>query len=160
MHTGIRNRRIVVLLSTAVLALASLSCNVKGFDDSPYLTPWVIADTPAGTQQADVTITYNMIEVDGSPADITLEYSSDGGSTWNPGTAKGGDGTTGISGVRYPGLARTIVWDTVADKVGGTQSCRVRISPSKFGGATTGTPGVTDDFSVNNPGIPVISWIA
>ncbi|MHC4663541.1 MAG: right-handed parallel beta-helix repeat-containing protein [Planctomycetota bacterium] len=149
--------RLLILL-IVIPAFAILSCNIKGFEDSPYPTPWVIADTPAGTQQADATITYRMIEIDGIPADIALEYSNDGGATWLPATAKGGDGTTGIAGVRFPGLTRTIVWDTAADKVGGTQTCRVRITPSKSG--VSGTPGVTDDFLVSNPGIPVISWIA
>ncbi|MHC4662983.1 MAG: hypothetical protein ACYS8W_14980, partial [Planctomycetota bacterium] len=81
MPTGICSRSLFIFLCVTAPAFASLSCSIDGFDDSPYPTPWVITDTPAGTQQADVTLTYSMIEVDGSPADITLEYSNDGGST-------------------------------------------------------------------------------
>ncbi|MHC4662286.1 MAG: hypothetical protein ACYS8W_11410 [Planctomycetota bacterium] len=141
-------------------ALAILSCNIKGFEDRPYLTPMVITDTPAGMQAEDVTLTYRLIEFDGSFADISLEYSIDSGQTWNPGTAMGGDGTSGLEGGVFPGKVYTIIWDSFADGVSGSSSCRVRLTPVKMGGGAAGTAGETGDFQIQNPDFPVISWVS
>jgi len=141
-------------------ALSALSCQVKGFKDSPYPTPRVIVTTPGGTQQSDVTLTYQLIEVDGSTSDISLEYSTDGGSTWQAAAAKGGDGTSNVKGFMFPGITRTIVWDSFADGLTGAQTCRIRITATKSGTGIKGTPGETNDFQLQNPDFPVISWVS
>ncbi|TET35702.1 MAG: PKD domain-containing protein [Planctomycetota bacterium] len=143
-----------------IFSVLGPSCNIKGFKDKPYPTPRVIVTTPAGVQQEDITLTYRLIEVDGTGSDISLEFSTNGGSTWNPGTAKGGDGTSNVKGYRFPGVQRTIVWDSLQDGITGTQTCRIKLIATKAGSGAVGTPGVTKDFEVQNPDFPVISWIA
>ncbi|TET31583.1 MAG: hypothetical protein E3J72_21970 [Planctomycetota bacterium] len=150
-------------LFTALLiipAFAILSCNIKGFEDSPYPTPRVVVDTPAGTQQEDVTLTYRLIEVDGSSSDISLQYSTDGGATWNSATAKNGDGTANLQGGWLPGIQHTIVWDSSADGVTGSQTARIKITGTKRSNGTEGTPGTTNDFLLQNPDIIFISWVS
>ncbi|TET37342.1 MAG: hypothetical protein E3J72_06235 [Planctomycetota bacterium] len=149
------------LLSIFIIALSlpAVSCKPRGLKIKPYPTPRVIASTPSGIQQGDVTLSYTLIEVDGSGSDIALEYSTDGGSTWQAATAKGGSGTTDVKGIIYPGVGRTIVWDSVADVVG-YETCRVRIIARKSLSGKTGTPDETGEFEVRNPQVPVISWVS
>ncbi|TET31582.1 MAG: hypothetical protein E3J72_21965 [Planctomycetota bacterium] len=153
------SRSHVVVACVFIFSVLGPSCSIKGFKDKPYLTPRVIVTTPAGVQQEDITLTYRLIEVDGTGSDISLEFSTDGGQTWSPGTAKGGDGTMGIAGGPYPGFAHTIMWDSFADGISGVQTARVKIIAVKTIGIE-GTPGTTDDFQIQNPDFPVISWIA
>jgi len=119
----------------------------------------VIVSTPSGTQQGDVILTYRLVQVDGSGSDISLQYSIDSGSIWLPATAKGGNGTSGVKGIRYPGLRKTIIWDTIADGVQ-IETCRVRITASRSGAGKQGPPDETEDFTVQNPQWPVISWVS
>jgi hypothetical protein len=142
-----------------LVVMSNTSCNIRGFEDSPYPTPRVTVDTPSGALQLDVPISYRIVEVDGSKADISLHYSLDGGQNYSPATVKGGDGVTALSGGFFPGAAHTIIWDSFADGVTGTQTCKVKITGAKSGTVTEGTPGVTGDFEVQNPDYPVISWI-
>ncbi len=149
------------LLSIFIIAMSlpAVSCKPRGLKIKPYPTPHVIASTPAGTQQGDVALSYTLIEVDGSGSDVSLQYSTDGGSSWLSATAKGGSGTTDVKGVIYPGVGRTIVWDSVADVVG-YETCRVRIVARKSLSGKTGTPDETGQFEVRNPQVPVISWVS
>ncbi|MHC4663115.1 MAG: LVIVD repeat-containing protein [Planctomycetota bacterium] len=152
------SRLLIALL--VIPAFAILACNIKGFEDSPYQTPKVVVDTPSGTQQGDVTLTYRLIEVDGFPSDISLQYSTDSGSTWHTATAKGGDGTTGLVGSPVMGTSHMIVWDSMSDGVVGGQSCRTKITPVKHSGTVTGMSGETGEFTVSNPASFNLVWIA
>ncbi|TET32913.1 MAG: hypothetical protein E3J72_18465 [Planctomycetota bacterium] len=154
------NRPHVVAACVFLFSIIGLSCNIKGFKEKPYPTPRVIVTTPSGVQQEDITLTYRLIEVDGTGSDISLEFSTDGGSTWSPGTAKGGDGTTNVKGMIYPGITRTIVWDSFGDGLSGTQTCKIKITAKKTVSGAIGAPGETRNFDIQNPDFPVISWIA
>ncbi|TET38733.1 MAG: hypothetical protein E3J72_02475 [Planctomycetota bacterium] len=149
----------LVVLPVCIAVFAG-ACKIRGFKDKPYPTPRVIVETPTGTLANDITLSYRMIEVDGTGSDITLQFSTDGGATWQPATAKGGSGTTGLRGYIFPGTSHKIVWDSFADGVTGTQTCRVRITGTKSGIGIVGTPDETNDFEVQNPDYPAISWVA
>jgi hypothetical protein len=159
MQSASLSRSHVVVACVFIFSVLGPSCNIKGFKEKPYPTPWVIVTTPDGVQQEDITLTYQLIEVDGTGSDISLEFSTDGGQTWNPATAKGGDGTTNVKGFYFPGMTRTIVWDSFEDGISETHTCKVKITAAKSESGIIGTPDETGNFEIQNPDFPAISWI-
>lgn len=121
-------------------------------------SPRINIDTPAGTQSADILIDYDLIDDESDPCDITVEFSDDGGGSWNPATeGAGGDGTTGLSASPDPGEAHVFSWDSVADGVaagGADNDVRIRVTPDD--GSTTGPAASTGNFTVNNAGDDMI----
>lgn len=119
-------------------------------DNLPDQPPTVQITAPtSGTQSADITITYSITDVDSDPAGITVEYSTDGGSSWNSCTeGSGGDGTASLTS-SPSGVSHTYVWDTVTDGVGTStpESVTVMITPDDKDG--TGTEDTTA-FTVDN----------
>ncbi len=60
----------------------------------PSSPPSVIMQTPPSTVEGDVIITYALVDTNQNPCNIQVQFSSDGGNTWqNATTAPGGDGT-------------------------------------------------------------------
>ena len=104
--------------------------------------------TPAGTQGGNVAISYNLFGLQSDTCSILVQYSPNGGSTWN--TATQGSGSSGTSGlVPLPGGSpHTFVWNSLAD-IGNAKNTNVeiRITPNDAGGA--GTAGATKAFTVN-----------
>ncbi|MHC4661898.1 MAG: right-handed parallel beta-helix repeat-containing protein [Planctomycetota bacterium] len=158
MQPVILSRPCVFVACVFVFSVMGLSCNIKGFKDSPYQTPRVTVDTPAGVQAQDVELTYRLTEVDGSKSDISIEFSTNGGATWNPGTLKTGGNS--VQGYPYPGVTRQLVWDSFADGLSGSHTVRIKLTARKVGFGIKGPPGETEDFQLQNPDFPVISWIA
>lgn len=103
---------------------------------------------PTGTQSGDVTINYSIADAESDAANITVEYSTDGGSNFSAATqGTGGDGTTSLS-TSPGGTAHTFVWASGTDVAGvRTSTVKVRISPTG-GGADT-----TSNFSVDNDNV-------
>ncbi|TET37752.1 MAG: hypothetical protein E3J72_05115 [Planctomycetota bacterium] len=136
-------------LILVLILLFSCSCQIRGFDEDPYVTPRVLVITPVGTQKGNVALTYCLVEFDGSPADIAVNFSTDGGQTYQTATITGGDGLTNLAGGLFPGIEYSIVWDTVSDGIA-NDSCRLKIVATKTSTGKEGTPGETLDFAVDN----------
>jgi hypothetical protein len=70
--------------------------------------------TPAGgVESDDVTVTLDTVDPQGGPLDVTLEHSTDGGTTWTLSTPAGGspmpyDVNPALAVV--PGLGLTALW--------------------------------------------------
>ncbi len=112
--------------------------------------PTVVVTAPSGMQTGNITISYTLIDETSDTCNVLVEYSIDGGTTWNnaePGT--GGDGTTNLAS-SPTGISHSYVWDSVADNVATTSveyDVRIRITPSD---TVQGTAGETSDFTVDN----------
>ena len=73
------------------------------------------AITPlTGTQSGNVSISYTLTDANSDNCSITAEYSIDGGATWNPATASGGDGTTGLNS-NPEGTTHEYIWASKTD---------------------------------------------
>jgi hypothetical protein len=101
---------------------------------------------PTGSWGANIPIFYTLHDPEGDLLSLSVEFSQDG-DTWSrakPGP--GGDGMRALSvGVRH-----RFVWDSMADGVGFNNSfphVRIRMTPFD---SQQGTPGVTDEFVVDN----------
>jgi PKD repeat protein len=142
----------------AVLFLAGLllpACGkTRGRGGSIYDSPLVKATTPTDVQRGDVEISYTFLSTEDNAYDIAVSFSIDGGATFQPATeGTGGNGTSNLSSSPYPGDEHTFVWDSVANGVAGSaavETCVVMISPVAAGG----TPGKTNNFTVDNSGPP------
>ena len=73
--------------------VATRDIAVTAVDDPPTAS----VTTPTGLQTGDVTIAYSLADAESETCSIAVQYSPDGGQTWNSITAgPGGDGTTGL----------------------------------------------------------------
>ncbi len=115
--------------------------------------------TPSGTQSGNVTISYTLTDAESDMCGILVQYSSDGGTTWNTATAaSGGNGTTGLTSGSN-GTSHTFVWASGSDIVNANNSnVEIRITPSDAGVA--GTAGTTGAFTVNNYMVPMVTGLS
>ena len=123
--------------------------------NNPNTPPTALVTTPTGTQTHDVTIEYTLSDPGpgSETATIVVQYSDDGGLTWNNATmGTGGDGLTGLITSPSPGTAHTYVWDSFADIPNTNQDdIRIKITPSD---TYLGTPDETINFTVDNQNQP------
>ena len=106
--------------------------------------------TPSSTQSDDVTINYILISSDNAPTSITVEYSDDGGNSFQAATAgSGGDGLSGLASA-ISGTAHTFVWDSATD-LGDTDQSDIQFRILPTGGAVA----TTSNFRVDNNAAPV-----
>ncbi len=115
------------------------------------------AETPTGAA-GDVDFFYTLAHPGGSPADIAVDYSVDGGRSYYPATAgPGGDGTTGLSttasggggsGGGGSGVRHRYVWSSLTDCAATDQyEVRLRVTPIA---PAAGTPSESAVFTVSN----------
>jgi len=111
---------------------------------------------PSSTASGPVSIDYDLLDAESQDCSITVEFSTNGGSSWQPATpGTGGDGTTNLSS-SPTGVTHTFVWDSVTDGVGTSATATVilRITPTD---TKTGNPTQSASFDVNNAtGIPYV----
>ena len=119
-------------LPAAALAAAAAGCGLiveatllidaqrRERDDSPAPAPsppvveLVAVPDPAVDR---TTVDYRLRDAEGSPADLTVEWSGDGGATWNPCTeapVAPSEGTSGLA-ASPAGILHAFVWDAYAD---------------------------------------------
>jgi VWFA-related protein len=109
--------------------------------------PSAAVDTPTGPQQGDVSISYRLADAEGDPCSISVEYSGDGGTTYQQATvAAGGDGMADLT-ASPEGIPHVFVWDSLSDIGYQSRSVRIRVTPSD---TSLGEAGETEDFTVNN----------
>jgi hypothetical protein len=113
------------------------------------LTAYVTS--PVGPQNGIVAVHYSLSDVSGTAVTITVEYSVNGGGTFQPASVgPGGEGTAGLSCSAKPGTSHTFLWNSQVDGVGlaaASPAVQIRITPRN---TIPGTPGVTASFTVDN----------
>jgi hypothetical protein len=118
--------------------------------------PWVmIYTTPVDGQVADIDVTFKTFDLDGDPVTVKVEWTIDGGVTWNE--------TSHITGT-YVGLSasaagneHTITWNSLSDIGFNDRNCKIKITARKDSASEGwGSPaGVTGVFYVPNQSVPV-----
>ena len=107
--------------------------------------------TPSSPQSGNVTISYTLTDAESNTCSILVQYSPDGGTTWNTATAVSGqgDGTTGLAS-SPSGTSHTFVWASDSGFANAKNAnVLIRITPTDTAVGTAGTSGV---FTVNNYG--------
>ncbi len=124
--------------------------------------PVVSITTPASPSSGAIAITYTLTDAQSDTCGITVEYSTDGGGTWNPcGQGAGGDGVSGLDS-SAAGTTHIFVWASSNDGVGTAAPEVVQIQITPHDGKDAGSPAASGDFTVDNTTIvgPVANFSA
>jgi hypothetical protein len=149
---SLRTRLAVLFL----LALLGPACG--GSKSTGTITPppgssvaSVSPSTPVGVQAGQVLISYRVAEEGSLTSSLTVEYSVDGGSSFQPATGgPGGDGVSGLASSPSPGTLHTFVWNSLGDGVGlpaSAAAVKIRLTPRT---SLPGSPASTSNFAVDN----------
>jgi hypothetical protein len=112
---------------------------------SSNTTPEACVTTPTGVHYGDIAISYSLVDAEADPCSIVVEYSTDGGLTWNTATeGLGGDGTSNLAS-GPDGYIHTFVWASGSD-ISTLSSVLLRITPSDI---TDGAAGLSGAFTVD-----------
>lgn len=103
----------------------------------PAITGQVVSGTGA------VSVAFDLNDKYSNPADITFEYSLDGGTTYTVSS-----NVTGALSAVVPGTGKSIVWNSAAAFQNIQNNVRVRLTANKT--TALGTPAVSTVFTVNN----------
>ncbi len=117
-------------------------------DIAPTGAFYVQVFTPQTPRSGDVIIGYLIFNSTETECDVRVEYSSDGGTSWQLATrGRGGEGTSDLLSSPL-GAFHTFHWNSIQD-LGFTNrdEIRIRITPLR---PEPGQPGETSDFSVYN----------
>lgn len=141
------------LTAAGIAGIAALQNSRSGTTNTP---PAISVTTPSGAVNDTVGITYRLIDAEeGDRADVSVEYSQDGGATFrtaSPAFVEGGEGTTNLT-TSDTGEEHTFFWNTAEDL--GAQNVtgvRIRIT-ARAAGSDADDPGddeTTDSFDVLN----------
>ena len=115
------------------------------------VAPSLTVNTPSGTQNGNVTINYTVTDSVSDPVNIQPYYSTNGGSTWNPATAAGGDGITNLSS-SPGGTGHTFIWASGTDLPNTSATVMFSFSVVESPGhpGSYGAGGQSGAFAVNN----------
>jgi len=93
--------------------------------------PRARADTPPDDVGGFIALDYRLFDVSANECSVFVEYSIDGGSSWNPATmGPGSDGDTDLSS-SPTGTPHLFVWNAIADLgQAGSTTVRLRVTPS------------------------------
>ena len=117
--------------------------------------PQADVQTPPGPYTGAIQIDYDLTDPESDPADVTIEFSTSGGTSYLGATESPGPPSEGTAGLATSplGTPHVFVWDSAADLpacVNGA-SVVVRVTPRDYG---PGTPGICAPFSVSTNGAP------
>ena len=118
----------------------------------PGTPPEVVACITPGPSAGTVLVDYDLVDAQGDPCDLALEWSTDAGGSYGVATpGAGGDGVTGLTS-SPTGTPHTVAWDSEADLPGlQVPAVRLRLSPSD---PDPGAACETGDFTVSNGATP------
>ena len=116
------------------------------------LSPRAIVQTPTNPANANIAVSFQLIDREKENGNVILEYSTDSGVTFKTATLVDTSETQNLPSEWYPGITHTIHWDSVTDMVGisGNASVIVKVTPSDATNPSGGSPGVSGTFTVNN----------
>ncbi|MCZ6690906.1 MAG: NHL repeat-containing protein [Planctomycetota bacterium] len=139
----------------AAVALSLAGSSDGGRETTAQAPPVVLLNPIPVRQFGDVQVDYTLSDANGDPADIQVDFSTDGGLTYGPATeGPGSDGTLGLA-APATGMAHLYVWDSGADIGTAVQTqTRILFTPTGLGGS--GTPSESNEFIAGNDS-PVIS---
>ncbi|MCZ6690818.1 MAG: hypothetical protein O7H41_14595 [Planctomycetota bacterium] len=130
------------------------------FDVDNNDAPVATIDTPLGQQAGDIVISYSLSDSNSDPADITVRYSTDGGSNWAAAT-EGGPPSQGVTALTTStgGITHLFVWDSITDVAyaGPFNMTRIEITPAD---SDVGLAVATTNFRLNNPSLLPLADIA
>ena len=132
--------------------------------NSPGSAPSATVTTPSsGTHSGDVTINYTLTDANSDPCDILVQFSTDGGVTWQNATAADVNETENLSSSpSSSGQAHQYLWASGLDIFDAHNSdVEISITPTDTVEDVTGSTVVTSTFSVDNSQFPrpVISGV-
>ena len=91
-------------------------------------------------------IGYTLQDAGSNPVSVAVQYSTDGGATWNTATpASGGERTTNLAS-SPAGVRTEFLWSSSTDLANSNSDVEIRITPSDSGG--TGATSVSGPFTV------------
>ena len=119
--------------------------------------PSAIMQTPPTPVTGNVMISYALVDANENVCSIQVQYSGDGGTTWQNATeAPGGDGMTNLaSSTASLGFAHEYMWASGAD-IGSVYNTdvEIRITPTDSVAGAVGADTSAANFSVNNTTTP------
>lgn len=113
-------------------------------------TPPVLSNVTASGAVGNIQISFDLADTNNHNCAISVLYSIDGGTTYNPTVNLTGT-TQGIA----PGTGKIITWNSASDVNGLQNNVKLRILPND--GIVDGTPGESPAFTVNNNDLPVVT---
>jgi hypothetical protein len=122
-----RKTSIFLLLLAITGAFACLGCDKIEGPSFPYVaSPRAIVHTPASPAEGNIAISFQLIDREVEPADVTVEYSTNGGQTYNTATLTIPGDAANLASAWYPGKTHTVTWDSVTDMVGRSGAVRFK----------------------------------
>jgi len=142
--------RISISLLLAVILLSGCG-QIQGMSLPFVPSPKATVQTPSSPSEGDVAIILRIIDRELEPADVTIQYSTDNGQSFNTATLTVPAEALNLATAWNPGQTHTITWDSVADGIAlsGNESIILKITPSDASNPS-GTEGYTGTFTVNN----------
>lgn len=128
------------------------ACGTVGGPDIPFvLSPRAVVVTPASPASGDVALAFQLIDRELETADVTVEYSLDGGTIYASAILTNPVDALGLESAWHPGYPHAVYWDSVAEglAISGQEIVCMRITPSDASNPN-GTPGVTATFLLDN----------
>jgi uncharacterized delta-60 repeat protein len=125
---------------------------IKGPDFPYMLSPRAIVQTPTNPSSANIAISFQLIDREKELGNIILQYSTNGGASFNSATLVDSSETQNLQSDWYPGIIHTVRWNSVTDMVGISRNASVivKVTPSDATNPSGGTSDVSRTFTVNN----------
>lgn len=140
-----------ILLITAVVLMHAGCGKITGPRFTYAPSPRAVVLTPASPAEGDVTVAFLLVDRELEPADVAIEYSTDGAQTFLAASITAGASALSLETAYHPGALHSVQWDSVADGIalsGDVQVC-VRVTPSDASNPA-GASSVSGTFIVNN----------
>mgnify|MGYP006284903361 CR=1 FL=1 len=123
--------------------------------------PWIsITVHPQGNHVNQVPVSFKVYDIQSNSATIKVEWTRDGGATWNL-TSNVTGATTGLA-ASPSGVEHSIIWESYpeipeAPPAEAQANCKIRITArdNSLPGSWGSPAGVTSTFSVDNRSVPV-----
>jgi hypothetical protein len=137
-------------LSVVVVLLLLVSGCGKGKENDGDVTPTAVLSPITSVQSGNITVEYLLKSYPGDRLDVAVEYTLDGGVSYQSCTrAPGGEDTMELFASRY-GVEHTFVWNSLDNIAGNVDNVTVRVTPSYD--SEQGNAGDTGVFAVHNAG--------
>ncbi len=147
----------LVVADGTTTAQQAVTVNLAAATNNP---PRAVATTPADDIQGVASIAYALLDAEGDSADVTVEFSTDNGSSFSVATAAtGGEALTGLTAAP-DGSPHRFLWNSAGDITSARQTGVIlRFTPRAAGGGASGAAGSTTGFTVDNVSLGILARI-